>query len=115
MDGEHLAVVALQRQEGELEVVVKGRGAAHRVDVRLERHQRREVASSVAERQRRLVAERRVPQQRQVDALEARVAQRLATEALDKLDAVDDDRSAQHVRQSEHVQLLEAGTGLRCQ
>ena len=116
MDGEHLAVVALQRQEGELEVVVgKGRGAAHWVDVRLERHQRREVAARVAKRERRLVAEGGVPQQRQVDALEARVAQRLAAEALDEFDAVDDDWPPQHVRQREHVQLLEAGARLRSQ
>lgn len=44
---------------------------------------------------------------------ETRVAQVLATEALDILDAVDDDGSPQDVSQCEDMQLFQAGAGLR--
>lgn len=106
---QQLQLAVHQRQEGNVFPLVPG-GIDPRV--RFRRHERAKVAPRVTERNRRRYAEALLPQQRQVDALEARVADIFAAEALNAFDTVHDNRPSQNVSQGENVQLLQRRAGL---
>lgn len=78
----HLQLQLLETRTVPAAVVMVGRQRRYsRRGVRLDRYQRREVTPGVTEGDRRTNAERGLPQKRQVDALESRVACKQHSEA----------------------------------
>jgi len=120
MNRQKLSLVVSQRQIEHLLILLGILQLRHRAHIRiriaanirhnvalLQRHQRSEVTARVPQSNWTLEAKVRLPDQRQVNALEVSEPDILTSEALNILDAVYNNRPAKDVTQSKYVRLLQ--------